>query len=207
MLRFRTFIIYLIISIGVTCYITAYVMKEFRFESCNMEIEHYKAKVAIIENENRILRAMSHSPQVVQPLASDVKEPIKQTRSIMPVSSPVQTPIVSDINKPSRQNKTITAHTGKVYAKKSLVEKQQTITPRRCIDIGREMLNRGEYRSAIKLYSEVITKNPDDSLCHRWLGDAYLSLGDKNSAVREWREAVRLGDKTIQSYLDYLKVD
>ena len=118
MLRFRTFIIYLIISIGVTCYITAYVMKEFRFESCNMEIEHYKAKVTIIENENRILRAMSHSPQVVQPLASDVKEPIKQTRSIMPVSSPVQTPIVSDINKPSRQNKTITAHTGKVYAKK-----------------------------------------------------------------------------------------
>lgn len=206
-MRFRTLIIYLIISIGITYYITAYVMNEFRLEPCNIAIEQYKAKLITIENENKILREMSQSPHTLKPLDSDTKKLSQQTQSMIPPSSPAQKPIVSDMNKPTQQNKTITSHKGKIYAKKSLMKKQQTIISGGCADIGRGKMNRGEYRSAIKLYSNAIAKNPYDSLCHRWLGDAYSSLGDKKSAIREWKEAAKLGDKTIQSYLDYLKID
>jgi tetratricopeptide (TPR) repeat protein len=180
MVRIRTFIIYLIICIGVTGYTTAYVMTELKLKPCKIAMRQYKEKLKMMENENRILTEKSH---------------------------PAQTPVVSDMNKPAPQSKPIPSPMGKAYAKQSLTQKQHPTISRGCADIGRGPLNRGEYPRAITLYSDAITKNPDDRLCHRWLGDAYFGLGDKQRAVIEWKEAAKLGDKTIQSYLDYLKLD
>jgi tetratricopeptide (TPR) repeat protein len=86
-------------------------------------------------------------------------------------------------------------------------QKKQAIIAKGCADIGRDKMNSGDYRGAIKLYSQAIEINPKDSLCHRWLGDAYYNLGDRKQAIKEWKEAAILGDRIIKSYLDNMHIE
>jgi ankyrin repeat protein len=86
-------------------------------------------------------------------------------------------------------------------------QKKQAIMAQGCADIGRDKMNSGDYAGAIKLYSQAIVINPGDSLCHRWLGDTYDNFGDRKQAIREWKEAARLGDRIIKSYLDHMHIE
>jgi tetratricopeptide (TPR) repeat protein len=196
MVRVRTFIIYLIISIGVTGSITAYVMTELKLKPCQIEMQQYQEKLRAMERANRMLTAKAQAPQAPKPPGPETKK-----------TQPVTPPAVSETKPPAQPSKTTPSRPGKAYAKQSATKKQHPALSRGCGDIGRDPLNRGEYQRAITLYSHAITKNPRDRLCHRWLGDAYFGLGDKERAVTEWKKAAQLGDKTIQSYLDYLKLD
>lgn len=44
------------------------------------------------------------------------------------------------------------------------------------------------------------------SLSYRLRGNAYDNLADRQKAMEDWTRAARLGDTTMQSYLDFLQV-
>lgn len=74
------------------------------------------------------------------------------------------------------------------------------------VEKGRALMNAGDYDGAIALFTRLIEKNPRNSLSYRLRGNAYSNINDRSKAIDDWVTAARLGDKTIQSYLDFLKV-
>jgi tetratricopeptide (TPR) repeat protein len=74
------------------------------------------------------------------------------------------------------------------------------------VDQGRSQLNAGEFATAVDTFTQILTVHPQDSLGYRLRGNAYDNLGDRQKAVQDWTQAARLGDTTIQSYLDFLQV-
>jgi len=60
--------------------------------------------------------------------------------------------------------------------------------------------------AAIDTLTRIIAAHPQDSLSYRLRGNAYNNLGDRQKALEDWTQAARLGDTTLQSYLDFLEV-
>lgn len=249
MLRFRTIITLLIISICVTFFATTFLLNEFLLKPYKVEVELYKTKVTVLENEIKSLRTApslspfptilhsgNHKPdqqnQVVASLQQTQAEekkaaPEKKATEVKAAAKQKAAEKKAVAEKKAEERKAVAeqkkaAAENKAAAKKKAVErkvagekvkplqqtqKNQVIIAKRCVDIGRDNMNRGDYRGAIKLYSHAIEKNPNDILCYRWLGDAYFNQGDKKQAIKEWKEAAKLGDRIMQSYLDSLHVD
>ena len=74
------------------------------------------------------------------------------------------------------------------------------------VDQGRSQLNAGEFAAAVDTFTQILAAHPQDSLSYRLRGNAYDNLGDRQKAVEDWTQAARLGDTTLQSYLDFLQV-
>jgi tetratricopeptide (TPR) repeat protein len=74
------------------------------------------------------------------------------------------------------------------------------------VDQGRAQLNAGEFAAAVDTFTRIIVADPQDSLSYRLRGNAYDNLADRKKALADWKRSARLGDTTIQSYLDFLKV-
>lgn len=74
------------------------------------------------------------------------------------------------------------------------------------VDQGRSQLNAGEFPAAADTFTRILAAHPQDSLSYRLRGNAYDNLGDRQKAVEDWKQAARLGDATLQSYLDFLQV-
>ena len=70
------------------------------------------------------------------------------------------------------------------------------------LEQGKSQLNDGEFAAAVGIFTLILSTNPQDSLVYRLRGDAYDNLGDQQKAIEDWTQAARLGDTTIQSYLD-----
>jgi hypothetical protein len=74
------------------------------------------------------------------------------------------------------------------------------------LDQGRSQLNAREFAAAVDTFTEILAAHPQDSQSYRLRGNAYDNLGDRQKAVEDWTQAARLGDTTLQSYLDFLQV-
>jgi len=75
------------------------------------------------------------------------------------------------------------------------------------VDQGRSQLNAREFAAAVDTFTQILAAHPQDSLSYRLRGNAYDNLGDRQKAVEDWTQAARLGDTTLQSYLDFLQVE
>ena len=75
------------------------------------------------------------------------------------------------------------------------------------LDHGRSQMNAGDFAAAIETFTLILTVYPQDSLCYRLRGNAYDNLGNRQKALEDWTQAARLGDTTIQSFLDHLGVN
>jgi tetratricopeptide (TPR) repeat protein len=74
------------------------------------------------------------------------------------------------------------------------------------VDLGRSLLNAGEFAAAIETFTRTLAVHPKDSLSYRLRGNAYDNLGHREKAIEDWMQASRLGDAIVQSYLDFLGV-
>jgi tetratricopeptide (TPR) repeat protein len=74
------------------------------------------------------------------------------------------------------------------------------------VDRGRSQLNAGEFAAAVDTFTQILAAHPQDSLSYHFRGNAYDNLADRQKAVEDWTQAARLGDTTLQSYLDFLQV-
>lgn len=74
------------------------------------------------------------------------------------------------------------------------------------VDQGKSQLNAGEFTAAVDTFTRILAVHPQDRLSYRLRGNAYDNLGDRPKAVEDWTQAARLGDTTLQSYLDFLEV-
>jgi len=74
------------------------------------------------------------------------------------------------------------------------------------VDQGKSQLNAREYAAAVDTFTQILAAHPQDSLSYRLRGYAYGNLGDRQKAMEDWMQAARLGDTTLQSYLDFLQV-
>jgi tetratricopeptide (TPR) repeat protein len=74
------------------------------------------------------------------------------------------------------------------------------------VDHGRSQLNADQFAAAVDTFTQILAAHPQDSLSYRLRGNAYDNLGDRQKAVEDWMQAARLGDNTLQSYLDFLQV-
>jgi tetratricopeptide (TPR) repeat protein len=74
------------------------------------------------------------------------------------------------------------------------------------VDQGRSQLNAGEFAAAVDTFTKILAAHPQDSLSYRLRGNAYDNLADRQKAMEDWTLAARLGDTTMQSYLDFLQV-
>ena len=74
------------------------------------------------------------------------------------------------------------------------------------VEQGRSQLNDGEFAAAVDIFTQILATHPQDSMIYRLRGDAYDNLGDQQKALVDWMQAARLGDITLQSYLDSLEV-
>ena len=75
------------------------------------------------------------------------------------------------------------------------------------VDQGRSQLNAREFAAGVDTLTQILAAHPQDSLSYRLRGNAYDNLGDRQKAVEDWTQAARLGDTTMQSYLDFLQVN
>ena len=71
---------------------------------------------------------------------------------------------------------------------------------------GRSQLNAGEFVAAVDTFTQILAANPEESLSYRLRGNAYDNLGNRQKAIEDWTQAARLGDTTLQSYLDFLEI-
>jgi hypothetical protein len=74
------------------------------------------------------------------------------------------------------------------------------------VEQGRSQLNAGEFAAAVDTFTQILAANPRDSVSYRLRGNAYDNLVDRQKAMEDWMQAARLGDITLQSYLDFLQV-
>ena len=76
------------------------------------------------------------------------------------------------------------------------------------VDQGGLQLNAGELAAEIDAFTQITAAHPPDSLIYRLRRNAYDNLvsGRRDKAVEDWIQAARLGDATLQSYLDFLQV-
>jgi tetratricopeptide (TPR) repeat protein len=61
-------------------------------------------------------------------------------------------------------------------------------------------LDNKDYAAAIQKYSEYIAKKPEDAAAHVDLGYAYTALGQRDSAIAEYRKAIELDAKMADAY-------
>jgi tetratricopeptide (TPR) repeat protein len=185
-------------------------------------------KVVFLENEIKSLKtAMPSSSPAIQ--VPEIQEPAQQTQVLTPLkrisnsnaaaerkAAEGQATANRKLEKEKRVTKIKAAAENKADETNSnssskkprqQTQKKQAIMAKGCAEISRDKVNSGDYAGAIKLYSQAIAINPSDSLCHRWLGDAYYNSGDRKQAIREWKEAARLGDRIIKSYLDHIHIE
>jgi tetratricopeptide (TPR) repeat protein len=92
-------------------------------------------------------------------------------------------------------------------AKVAVDEKSKLVVDKNSADRGRAQMNAGDYSGAIKTFTEIIAENPQDSLPYRLRGNAYQNIGDRQKSVGDWITAARLGDRLVQSYLDYMQIN
>ena len=71
---------------------------------------------------------------------------------------------------------------------------------------GRSQMNAGEFSAAVDTFTRILATHPEDSLSYRLRGNAYDNLAERKNAEEDWTRAARLGDTTMQSYLDFLQV-
>ena len=74
------------------------------------------------------------------------------------------------------------------------------------VDQGKSQLNDGQFAAAVDTFTQILAAHPQDSLSYRLRGNAYDNLGDRQKALEDWMQAARLGDTTLQFYLDFLQV-
>lgn len=67
----------------------------------------------------------------------------------------------------------------------------------KCITKGHEALNKMNIEAAIKEFQGCAQKFPESALARYWLGVAYFSARDKDKAINELKEAVRLEPKNL----------
>lgn len=67
----------------------------------------------------------------------------------------------------------------------------------KCIAKGHEALNKMQIEPALKEFQECVQKFPESALARYWLGVAYFSSRDKEKAINELKEAVRLEPKNL----------
>lgn len=137
------------------------------------------------------------TPVVVPPVAAPIpKTPPKPAKET--VTEKKQTVAESS---PAPKKQQAVSKPKKMYAKGAAVSgKTSTVS-------GREKINTGDYRGAIKTLTAVIAKNPDESISYRLRGNAYDNLGNRKQAIEDWKKAAALGDTIIQSYLRFLEID
>jgi tetratricopeptide (TPR) repeat protein len=58
----------------------------------------------------------------------------------------------------------------------------------------------GDYQTGIRLYEQIIAKDPNNALAHYYLGYAYGQTGNRLDEVDFYKKAVSLGYKTDQIY-------
>lgn len=74
------------------------------------------------------------------------------------------------------------------------------------LEQGKSQLLEGEFAAAVDTFTQILVDHPDFSMVYRLRGDAYDNLDDQENAMEDWKQAARLGDTVLQSYLDSLKV-
>lgn len=67
----------------------------------------------------------------------------------------------------------------------------------KCIAKGHEALNKMDIEGAVKEFQGCVQKFPESALARYWLGVAYFSSRDKDKAITELKEAVRLEPKNL----------
>jgi tetratricopeptide (TPR) repeat protein len=75
------------------------------------------------------------------------------------------------------------------------------------VERGRSRMNAGNYAGAFTMFTEMIAKNPKDSLAYRLRGNAFQNMGLRQKAIGDWTTAARLGNEIAQSYLDDMQIN
>jgi serine/threonine protein kinase/predicted TPR repeat methyltransferase len=65
---------------------------------------------------------------------------------------------------------------------------------------GKELHQQGRYEEAIKVYSDALVKNPNDSDLHFLMGASKKSLGKSQEALLEFQRAVELDDRNQKAW-------
>lgn len=115
--------------------------------------------------------------------------------------------IQKTIDKPPKPQKVAEKPEPVSVTKVAGVEKPTPASHNIFVDRGRSQMNAGDYKGAIKTFTQIIAENPKDSLPYRLRGNAYQNMGDRQKAIEDWTTAARLGDPIIRSYLDYMQID
>jgi len=55
------------------------------------------------------------------------------------------------------------------------------------------------YTDAVTLYDETLTRNPDCYLCRNNVGMLSLQAGEREQAIEDFREAVRIAGRTAEA--------
>ena len=67
---------------------------------------------------------------------------------------------------------------------------------------GVTLLHMGEYKQAVKQFSEVCATDPKNAAAYRWRGRCFSFLKDYEKAIKDYDEAVRLGTGDATVYTD-----
>jgi tetratricopeptide (TPR) repeat protein len=114
--------------------------------------------------------------------------------------------VISDIDQERRPiNKDLKP--AETEVKRAPVSVDSTTEDKISVERGRTQMNVGNYAGAINTFTELIAKNPKESLPYRLRGNAYQNMGDRQKAAVDWITAARLGDEIVQSYLDYMQIN
>ncbi len=96
---------------------------------------------------------------------------------------------------------------GKLPKAKSINNKRKVVKNYEELVVqGRSQLNDSEFVAAADTFTQILKTHPRDSLSYRLRGNAYDNLGDRQKAVDDWTQAARLGDTTLESFLDFIEV-
>jgi hypothetical protein len=104
-----------------------------------------------------------------------------------------------------RREATRQQETGGISEKQKAVK---VVRDLQSLDQGRAQLNNGEVSAKVDTVAPIPLAHPQDSPIERLRRSAYdnLANGRRARAVEDWIQAARLGDTTVQSYLDFLRV-
>ena len=73
--------------------------------------------------------------------------------------------------------------------------------------LGLILVSKQEYHEAVSCFQKVLQTNPDNALTHGALGTAYYKLGEKDPAIHEFQEVLRLdpGNPNAREMLERLQ--
>jgi tetratricopeptide (TPR) repeat protein len=71
--------------------------------------------------------------------------------------------------------------------------------------LGFSLRKSGEYEDAIKNYKKALEINPDFPEAHEYIGEAYLSIGNRDLAWKHYTELRRLESEEAEELLEKIK--